>query len=157
MADDTSTEVFGLLLAVSTLLAEDAAEFARREGMTQARLHLLWTLAQAGPLPSNQLAAQLAVTPRTVTGLVDRLAESGHVVRTANPGDRRSTLVTLTGQGQKFTAKLRRMRAELVRDLFAELPADRLEPLRDGLRDVLERLPQLLAYGAKPRRSPSGS
>jgi DNA-binding MarR family transcriptional regulator len=143
MNSDTPTDLLGLLIAISTVLSDDLAEFAEREGMTRARVHLLWTLGDGGAMPSHQLAKALDVTPRTVTGLVDRLEESGHVTRVANPNDRRSTLVTLTARGEAFKTKLAEMQVGLVRDLFADFPADRLEPLRADLIHVLERLRHL--------------
>jgi DNA-binding MarR family transcriptional regulator len=145
MSSDTSTDVLGLLLAISSVLAADLTEFAEREGMTQARMQLLWTLGAEGAMPSHELAQRLDVTPRTVTGLVDRLEESGHVTRSAHPHDRRSTLVELTDRGRAFMAKLQSMQEELVRDLFADFPADRLDPLRADLTRVLERLRHLVA------------
>lgn len=147
MTSDTSPDiaVFGLLQAISMVLTEDLTEFAEREGMTPARVHLLWTLADGGAMPSHQLAKRLDVTPRTVTGLVDRLTDTGHVTRSAHPDDRRSTLVTLTKKGDAFAAKLQAMQDELLRDLFADFPTERLEPLRDDLALLFERMRQLVA------------
>lgn len=149
-SDTPDVAVLGLLQAISMLLGEDLAEFAEREGMTPARVHLMWALGEGGAMPSHQLAKRLDVTPRTVTGLVDRLAESGHVTRSAHPDDRRSTLVTPTEKGKAFTARLQTMQDELLRDLFADFPAERLEPLRADLTRILERMYQLVA-AAKQR------
>lgn len=146
MNSDTPTDLLGLLIAISTVLGDDLAEFAEREGMTRARLQLIWVLGEGGgAMPSHQLAKALDVTPRTVTGLVDRLEESGHVTRAANPNDRRSTLVTLTERGEAFKVKVAEMQVGLVRDLFGDFPAERLEPLRADLVHVFERLRQLVA------------
>ncbi|MBM7788283.1 MarR family winged helix-turn-helix transcriptional regulator [Tenggerimyces flavus] len=144
-SDTPATAVLGLLQGISMVLAEDLAEFAEREGMTPARVHLLWALGEEGAMPSHRLAKRLDVTPRTVTGLVDRLAESGHVTRSAHPDDRRSTLVTPTKKGDAFTARLQAMQDELLRDLFTDFPAERLEPLRIDLTRLFERMQELVA------------
>ncbi|OEU96400.1 MarR family winged helix-turn-helix transcriptional regulator [Streptomyces oceani] len=144
-SDDAPAQVLDLLLAVSTLITEDTAEFATREGMTPARLHLLWELSAAdGALPPNALAHRLDVTARTVTGLVDGLAASGHVRREANPRDRRSTLVVLTTSGEAFTRRLRQMRADLAHQLFDGAPEGRASALREHLEFVLGRLRTLV-------------
>ena len=69
------------LLEMSALLSADSARFAAEHGLTEARVHVLWELHAAGPVPQHVLAARLGVAPRTVTGLVDGLVGSGHVER----------------------------------------------------------------------------
>jgi DNA-binding MarR family transcriptional regulator len=142
--NESAADVLNLLLAVSTLLTEDTSNFAAREGMTPARLHLLWVLAAEGATQPHLLASHLGVAARTVTGLVDRLVESGHVARAPHPEDRRSTLVTLTPQGKAFGERLRQMRADLARQLFETMPDNRVSALREDLEVVLGRLQHLL-------------
>lgn len=89
---------------------------------------------------------------RTVTGLVDGLVDSGHVARTAHPGDRRSTLVTLTPAGTQFTGSLRRMRAELAGELFGDRPKDEVAALSGHLEHVIGRLHRML--GTDPGTAP---
>jgi DNA-binding MarR family transcriptional regulator len=47
----------------------------------------------------NELGTLLAVTPRSVTKLVDSLEGEGLVARKPHPSDRRVTLVSLTDRG----------------------------------------------------------
>ncbi|MQA11741.1 MAG: MarR family transcriptional regulator [Pseudonocardiaceae bacterium] len=140
----TAVDVLDLLLAVSTLLTKDTSNFAAREGMTPARLHLLWELAAEGATQPHLLAGRLGVAARTVTGLVDHLVESGHVARAPHPEDRRSTLVILTPQGEAFAERLRQMRANLARQLCETMPDNRVGALREDLEVVLSRLQRLL-------------
>lgn len=155
---DSNVAVLDLLLAVSTLITEDTAEFAAREGMTPARLHLLWELAGEGAMPPHLLARRLDVTARTVTGLVDRLTASGHVERVPNPEDRRSTLVVLTSEGEAFARRLRGMRADLADQLFGEASESRMSSLRGDLEFLLDRLGRLLdASGAAQDEAEGGA
>lgn len=50
-------------------------------------------------LKMSQLSGVLRVSNGNVTGIVDRLAEDGLMVRVAVPGDRRASLVRLTQRG----------------------------------------------------------
>ncbi|MGR3568906.1 MAG: MarR family winged helix-turn-helix transcriptional regulator, partial [Pseudooceanicola nanhaiensis] len=52
-------------------------------------------------LKMSALSGVLRVSNGNVTGIVDRLAEEGLVVRVQVPGDRRASLVRLTRKGQE--------------------------------------------------------
>ena len=74
--------------------------FLAGAGLTESRVHLLWQLQQRGPCTQRTLAADLGVTPRAITALVDGLVATGFVTRETHPSDRRATLVTFTEQGR---------------------------------------------------------
>lgn len=82
-----------------------------------------------------EIGADLGVTPRNVTKLVDALESEGLLERSAHPSDRRVTLVSLTSEGAKM-AKAGMMRAAEANALFDRL-SDRD---RADLRRVLGRL-----------------
>src|SRR5487761_902345 len=92
--------VLDRVLELTALLGRDAAESLAREGLTESRAHLVWQLQQRGPCTQATLAADLHVTPRTVTALVDGLEATGFVPRDPPPTDRRATLVTFTERGR---------------------------------------------------------
>ncbi|MEV8635863.1 MarR family transcriptional regulator [Streptosporangium sp. NPDC051023] len=50
---------------------------------------------ETGPLSTGEIARMTGLTPGSATRLVDRLERIGLVVRRADPGDRRRTLVLL--------------------------------------------------------------
>ena len=74
----------------------------------------------------RDLGARLGVTPSTLTGHLAALERRGHVQRTANPADGRSSVIELTAEGRATltTCRLgfRRMLAALEEAL--PLPAD---------------------------------
>ena len=132
------------MLELVLFLGNDMVRTLGEQGLTPARAHLLWELAERGPSTQRVLADALRVTPRNVTGLVDALVESGYVRRDPHPRDRRATLVTLTRSGFRVAAAMRRDRDGLAESLFAGMSATRLEGFLRGLDDVLGRLrPQL--------------
>jgi len=86
---------------------------ARLLGLGVPETTILMHLLHDGPSTPTALARRVGVTPASATAQLDRLELAGHVVRQANPRDRRSVLVTLTPQG-----------LELVSRLFAVFSAD---------------------------------
>jgi DNA-binding MarR family transcriptional regulator len=146
-------QALDLVLEISTLLADDMRRAFERDGLTPARAHLLWVLHEQGPVSQRVLADALGVTPRTVTGLVDGLEESGLVVRRPHPTDRRSTLVTFTGSGTRLAEEMASGKAELATGLFGDVPAAKLSALVDGLTGVRDRLAVMVADDLAARGS----
>jgi len=67
----------------------------------------LRTLLDSGPLSMSELSRALDVTPRNVTGLIDRLESDALVRRVNHPTDRRISVVELTVPGCRLAAELR--------------------------------------------------
>jgi DNA-binding MarR family transcriptional regulator len=140
------------VLELTVLLGRDAADSLAREGLTEARAHLVWQLQQRGPCTQATLAADLGVTPRAITALVDGLVVTGFVTREPHPSDRRATLVTFTERGRATAQALVDSHRRLARQLFAGLPDDVFDGFDAGLLHVLSRFRGVLA--AKTRTRP---
>ncbi|RYC11068.1 MarR family winged helix-turn-helix transcriptional regulator [Nocardioides zhouii] len=139
-----TTEVLDRVLLLAHLVQADMARFEREEGLTSARVHLLWVLGSTGPSTQQALAHALEVTPRNVTGLVDGLVASGHVTREAHPGDRRATLVTPTPLGAATIEGLTSSHADLARRLFGDVPPARLAVFAEVLDGTTQRFARLM-------------
>ena len=73
---------------------------ARRAGLSDSELVALQHLVR-GPLGPAELARILDVSTAASTGVVDRLADRGHVERHPHVGDRRRTEVRVTRSGRE--------------------------------------------------------
>src|SRR5215469_7048139 len=145
MSDGRWEATLDRILELTVLLGRDMADFLAREGLTESRVHLLWQLAQRGPCTQRTLAADLHVTPRTITALVDGLVDTGFVTREPHPSDRRATLVTFTERGRATAQELTDSHRRLARELFATLPADVFDGFDAGLAHVITRFRGVLA------------
>jgi DNA-binding MarR family transcriptional regulator len=78
-------------------------------GISLARFDLLAQLERAGGvLTMTDASKRMMVTNGAVTGLVDRLAQEGFVIREPHPKDRRTIFVRLTEAGRgRFLAMAR--------------------------------------------------
>jgi len=141
------TGVLDKVLHLSTLVATDLARFEQDSGLTAPRVHVLWVLGQTGPSTQQALATALDVTPRNITGLVDGLVTTGHVTREAHPTDRRATLVTPTELGRRTIRDLRDSHADLARQLFSAVPAQRLAAFEATLDETIAIFQRLMEQG----------
>lgn len=102
MGDESLT--YRLLRLVHAMDGATNAEI--RDVLTELRLthalaDALWQLDPGAPAPSmRQMAAALGCDPSTVTFLADRLEHLGYATRATAPGDRRTKVLELTGDGR---------------------------------------------------------
>jgi DNA-binding MarR family transcriptional regulator len=86
------------------------------------------------------LAHQMAITVGATSKAVDRLEASGRCRRTANPEDGRSSLVSLTPEGERILAEATpTVEAELQTWIGSVLPERSLEDLATMLSMLLQR------------------
>ena len=99
------------LLTCATLIeGEVRARLRDRFGVTLPRFDLMAQLDRAPDgMTLSSLSKRMMVSNGNVTGLVERLAASGHVVRRTNEADRRKQVVSLSPAGR---AAFRAMAAE---------------------------------------------
>jgi DNA-binding MarR family transcriptional regulator len=91
-------------------------------GLTNAQARVLRIVATAGrPLRMADIAALLDVVPRSVTTMVDGVEAAGLIARSADPGDRRSVLVSLTPGGHALLQRLDRARRATAEEIFGGL------------------------------------
>jgi MarR family transcriptional regulator, 2-MHQ and catechol-resistance regulon repressor len=67
---------------------------------------ILELLLNRGPQPVNTIGQRIQLTSGSVTTAVDRLEERGLVVRSSDPSDRRSRIVSLTPDGSKCIGEI---------------------------------------------------
>jgi len=130
--DETLAEAFW---AVARRLRDMSQETLAPWDITPAQMRALRVLRRHGVMRLSELSDRLRIAPRSATEVVDALESRGLVQRRPDPGDRRATLVEVTGDGAGVLDAVRGTEAERV---FGRLsPADRshlariLRKLRD--------------------------
>ena len=117
-------------------------------GLSMARTKVLARLRERGPTRQNVLATELALSPHSITDIVDGLERSGMAERRPDPTDRRAKLVAITDAGEAGLDVANATRDRLLKQIFGALSeADRATFLR--ILDSLDEAAQQLI--AKPR------
>ena len=128
--DETLAEAFW---AVARRLRDTSQETLAPWDITPAQLRALRVLGRHGVMRLSELSDRLRIAPRSATEVVDALEGRGLAQRRPDPGDRRATLVEVTGDGSGVLDAVRGTEAERV---FGRLsPAD-----RSSLARILRKL-----------------
>jgi DNA-binding MarR family transcriptional regulator/GNAT superfamily N-acetyltransferase len=90
-------------------------------GLAEARV--LYELAQRQTTTASALAAELGLDPGYLSRMLRGFSERRLIAKTAAPGDRRQTLLSLTARGRKAYAPLEQGSNEVVARMLGALPA----------------------------------
>lgn len=124
------------LFAVVREFERFRGSLAREHGVSVTELRALARVTEGDHITPKTLAAALELTTGAVTALTDRLVDAGLISREANPGDRRSVLLSATDAGKSVMEQVVSGYEDLVRDATAGIGDDQLEEfagLLDGL------------------------
>ncbi len=107
------------------------AIFAREIGtnLTPTQWAALSKLAETGACSQNQLGRLTAMDVATIKGVIDRLTARGLTETSADPGDGRRLLVSLTRAGQQLAEKVAPNALAITRETLAPLDAKEREML----------------------------
>src|SRR5260370_6776767 len=139
-----TVEAMTALRTTARLIHQLMDRWADKHGLSEGRLHALFALKSAPErqLPLGELADQLEVTPRNVTGLIDHLERDGLVERIDDPADRRLTYARLTMAGAKRLEGMRGQGVECQLQMAAGLPTQGPEAPRHPCLHVLRNITQ---------------
>ena len=74
-------------------------------GLSMARTKVLMRLREQGPTRQSVLAADLGLSPHSITDIVDALERLGLAERRPDATDRRAKLVAITDAGESFPGR----------------------------------------------------
>ena len=141
MASERSALIEGILQAqqhLSRALYASSKQIWIELDLSTAQLKTLIALYDAGAPPIGQVAEMLGIGQPTASHLIDRLVQTGFVVRTEDPEDRRRTLAELSPQGVKLVEQLRELRSEPLQRWLAQLDDPALAALHLGFQALAD-------------------
>ena len=127
-----------LVMALARRVRRAYADALAKWHVTPSQSRALRVLsAQAGGTRPSSLAEVLHIAPRSATEVVDALEERGWVGRSADPTDRRATLITLTPDGLDLVARIEDVRRDASEQVLDVLSAEQRRTLHGILRIVV--------------------
>lgn len=95
--------------------------------VTPTQFAVMATLVRFGEMPQNRLGKLTGIDTATLSPMVSRLTQLGHVHRTPSKTDQRVNLIGLTETGTRYTLELLPLSQEVSDRVLAPLkPRDRL-------------------------------
>lgn len=123
-----------LLTCTNLIETEIRSRLRQRFDTTLPRFDLLAQLARApSGMTLGELSQRMMVSAGNITGLVERLVESGQLHRVPLPTDRRAQIVKLTPAGRREFRKMAQEHEGWIATLFEGLSAREIETLLASL------------------------
>ena len=90
---------------------------------------ILMILASHGPVTQKELTECLGIQPGSASEVLLKLENNGLITRTTSENDRRTTVVSLTGEGMCQAEEVREARGHRHREMFSCLSQEEKETL----------------------------
>ncbi|GBR26503.1 MarR family transcriptional regulator [Acetobacter orleanensis NRIC 0473] len=122
------------------LFAREMDDALRPFGLTSGQLPVFFALADGEPQPQRELVRLAAVEQSTMAKTLSRMERDGLIQRSADPNDRRSTLISLTSSAEKKLPDIAAAVASINTKSRLHLSTEDGEQLLDLLRQVISGL-----------------
>jgi DNA-binding MarR family transcriptional regulator len=113
-------------------------------GLTPSQISVLFTVVRLGPIRLSEVAAIESLNATMLSRITAQLCDAGLIVRSADPGDRRSANVAATAAGRRIRERIHRERTRALSAHVHELDEHQREALWNALpvlEELAERLP----------------
>jgi DNA-binding MarR family transcriptional regulator len=143
---DLDSSPIGIVGRISRLAREIEARLEpvyHEHGLEPGWHDILATLRRSGgTLRPTDLTNASMLTSSGTTKRLDKLESAGLISRAPDPGDRRGTLITLTGDGRRLIDTLTPAHLDNERQILGGLTKDEQRRLADLLRKLQLGLPE---------------
>lgn len=114
-------------------------------GLTTAQLRVLFLVRESPGVTAGELATRLAVTPPTISGIVDRLVKLSLLRREDDESDRRLVRNFLTDPGESACKRMEEGVETFTRRILVEMRPAELEAFTAGLL-AFKKASEYVAY-----------
>jgi DNA-binding MarR family transcriptional regulator len=102
--------------------------FARSTGLSMPQFSLMMQMYHRGACGMSGISERFEITPAAASQMVDKLVQSGFMVRGEDPSDRRAKLLNLTAKGKELVEQSIEERFRWVDELAGKLtPEERAQ------------------------------
>ncbi len=124
------------LYAATNLLGRLYGPVLKPLGLTYPQYLVMLVLWEEEPQTVGSLGARLYLDSGTLTPLLKRMEQAGHISRSRDPEDERRVMIALTEQGRALRAQA----LHVPETIAGGRSAEGLDALRDGVRQLVAML-----------------
>lgn len=121
------------------ILAKKIKEYKLDE-INPAQGRILFALWQKDGISIQELSKKTSLKKSTLTSMLDRLEEIGHLIRTASKEDRRKIIVKLTEKDKKLQNAYMQISKEMTELFYKGLSKKEIDNFEVYLRQILDNL-----------------
>ncbi len=105
-----------------------------------AQGRILFALWQEDNIPIQQLAQKTALSKSTLTRMLDRLQETGHIQRIFPGDDRRKVLIRLTDENRRMKAAYEEVSADMIQLYYKGFTEEEIDDFENYLKRIYSNL-----------------
>jgi DNA-binding MarR family transcriptional regulator len=117
--------------------------FARSTGLSMPQFSLMMQMYHRGACGMSGISERFEISPAAASQLVDKLVQSGFVMREEDPNDRRAKLLNLTASGRELIERGMQERWGWADDLAGKLTAEERAQIVEAL-ELMRRTMQAM-------------
>ncbi|MDX9996004.1 MAG: MarR family transcriptional regulator [Rhodocyclaceae bacterium] len=133
-------ETFGDVLRLFRVVQANMQSLEKQSGLSGAQLWALWQLSVTPGMKVSHLAESLFIHMSTASNLLDKLEKKGYLHRSRSPADSRVVFLHLTPEGEEVVRKLPGPLQGKLRNALQQMPAAKLDELRNGIVALLAQM-----------------
>ncbi|ENV82608.1 homoprotocatechuate degradation operon regulator, HpaR [Acinetobacter bouvetii DSM 14964 = CIP 107468] len=105
-------------------------------GLTEQQWRIIRTLAQYQELDSTTLAEKACILKPSLTGIINRMLETGLIVRRRSDADQRFSFISLSEDGEKIFSQMRGRMESRYQKIQDRLGEEKMKQLMELLKEV---------------------
>ena len=117
------------------------SQYAKSTGLSMPQFSVMMQLHHKGACGMSEISERFEVTPAAASQLVDKLVQSGFIVREEDPKDRRAKMLNLTDKGRDLVQQGIEERYRWMDQLSGRLTEAERVQVSEAL-DILTRVAQ---------------
>lgn len=110
------------------------------EDLNNAQGRIMFALWKEDRIPIGRLAKLTALGKTTLSSMLERMEQAGHIERIADERDKRSTIVALTGSSKRMMDKYQEVSEEMLELFYEGLSEAEIDRFEETLRHILGNL-----------------
>lgn len=110
------------------------------EDLNPAQGRILFVLWQDDGIPIQELSKKTSLEKSTLTSMLDRLEQAGHLCRHPCSEDRRKTLIYLTSKHRTYRETFDQVSEEMIRLYYEGFSAEEIDKFEIHLERILTNL-----------------
>ena len=108
--------------------------------LNTAQGRIIFSLWQNDNVPISELARHTSLGKTTLTSMLDRLDQSGYIIRNVDENDRRKTLVALSDKVKSIEGRHEAVSKEMTSLFYKGLSEEQIDVFENTLRHILANL-----------------